>query len=129
MTLFHREKLLIKKLLKKVPQDSVRGPVLFNIFNMDDEVRCSFRKNIGYRKLGGMTDSPEGRAALQRDLDKLERWTDKKLRKFNKEKHRECTWGGALIHCQAAVYDGAAQLESSPAEKDQECLVKTRLMK
>lgn len=37
-------------------------------------------------KLGGVADSSEGYATTQRELDKLERWTDKNLMKFSKEK-------------------------------------------
>lgn len=33
-------------------------------------------------------DSPGNHSADQKDLDRLERWTEKKLMKFNKEKCR-----------------------------------------
>lgn len=35
-------------------------------------------------KLGGVTETPEGRAAIQRDFSKLEKWANMK---FNKEKY------------------------------------------
>ncbi|KAK4806316.1 LOW QUALITY PROTEIN: hypothetical protein QYF61_008502 [Mycteria americana] len=37
-------------------------------------------------KAGGEADSPEGRAASQRDFARLEKWADGNLMKFNKEK-------------------------------------------
>jgi len=33
-------------------------------------------------KLGGVADPSEGHAAIQRGLDRLEKWTDKDLMKF-----------------------------------------------
>lgn len=36
-------------------------------------------------KLGGVANSPEGRAAIQRNLNRMEKWADKNLLKFNKE--------------------------------------------
>lgn len=36
-------------------------------------------------KLGGVADTPEGHAAIQRYLDILEKWVDRKLMKFNNE--------------------------------------------
>jgi len=35
-------------------------------------------------KLGGVANAPEGHAAIQKDLKRLEKWADKNLMKFNK---------------------------------------------
>jgi len=37
-------------------------------------------------KLVGVADSPEYHAAIQRDLDRLKKWADRSLMKFNKGK-------------------------------------------
>ena len=36
-------------------------------------------------KLGRVADSPEGNAAIQKDLDRLERWAKKNVIKFNRK--------------------------------------------
>lgn len=56
----------------------------FNIFinNSDDGVECTLSKFTDSAELGGVVESPEGPDAIQRDLDRLERWTDKNLVKF-----------------------------------------------
>jgi len=68
---------------------------------------------------------PEGRAAIQRDLNRLEKWADRNLVKFNKDKCKVLHVGRNNPMYQSML--GVTKLESSFAENNLGVLVGTRL--
>ena len=76
--------------------------------------------------LGGAAETPKGRAAIQKDLDRLERWAKRNLTELNKGKCQVLLLGrNNPRHHQYML--GAAQLESSSVEKAPGLLVDTKL--
>lgn len=76
---------------------------------MNDETGCALSKSADGTKVGGMADIPEGRAAIHRELDRLEKGEDRNLMKFSK---------GMCKVLQVGWNKTGHQLESIMAEKD-----------
>uniref|UniRef100_A0A8B9F0R9 Reverse transcriptase domain-containing protein n=1 Tax=Amazona collaria TaxID=241587 RepID=A0A8B9F0R9_9PSIT len=111
-----------------VPQESVLGPLLFNIFvgDMDSGIecalsKCALRKFADDTKLCGSVDILEGRNAIQRDPDMLVRWADANLMKFNHAKCKVLHPGQSNPRHSYRLARG--EIQSSPAEKDLGVLV------
>ncbi|GAB0202562.1 mitochondrial enolase superfamily member 1 [Grus japonensis] len=110
-----------------IPQGLVLGPALFNIFvsNMDNRIKCSLGKFANDTKLCGVVDMLEGRDAIQRDLDRLERWAHANRVKFSKAKYK-------VLHVRRGNPKHNYRLsrewiESSPEEKDLGVLIDEKL--
>ena len=90
----------------------------FNIFasNMDSRIECALTKFADDTKFRGAIDTPGGRNAIQRDLDRLERWAYANLMKFNMTKCKVLHLGQGNPKHRYSL-DGE-WLKSSSQEKD-----------
>jgi len=113
--------------MSSISQGLVLGLALFNIFvgSMDSETECTLIKFASDSKLCGAVNTLEGVDAIQRDLDRLEKWAHVNLMKFNKAKCK------ALYMAQGNPKHkyrlDRERIESSPDEEDLRVLVDEKL--
>jgi len=109
-----------------VPQGSLLGPVLWNIFiyNLDDRTDCALGTFADDTPPGAAAQMPEGHAATQRDFSRLGKRADRNLLKFDKGKDKVLHVGKNNSMHQYMLR--ATQLESNLAEKDLRVLVDTK---
>ncbi|CAM4605209.1 unnamed protein product [Lepidochelys olivacea] len=110
-----------------VPQGSVLGPILFNLFITDlgrksGSVLIKFADDT---KLGSIANLEKDRDILQEDLDDLVNWSNSNRMKFNSEKCKVTHLG---INNKKFSYKlGTHQLEVTEEEKDLGLLVDHRM--
>ena len=101
-----------------VLQGSVLGLALFNIFvgDMDSGIKCTLSKFADDTRLYGEVNMLEGRHAIQRDLERPERWACENLMKLKKAKCKVLYlgWDNPKHKYRLA----GEWIESSPEEKD-----------
>lgn len=75
-----------RSVINSVPQRSILNLILFNIFifDLDDGGWFALTEFADNAQQGGVADSPEGHAAIQQDLNRMEKGADRNIRAFNR---------------------------------------------
>ncbi|PKU40206.1 rna-directed dna polymerase from mobile element jockey-like [Limosa lapponica baueri] len=84
--------------------------------NMDSGIECTHSKFADDTKLCGTVNMLEGRDAIQRELNRLDRWACANLMKFNKAKCKALHQGHGNPRHKYRL--GGERIESSPEEKE-----------
>ncbi|CAM4586410.1 unnamed protein product [Caretta caretta] len=116
-----------REITSGVPQGSVLGPILFNLFITNLGTKCGsvLIKFADDTKLGGIANLEKDRDILQEDLDDLVNWSNSNRMKFNSEKCKVMHLG---INNKNFSYKlGTHQLEVTEEKKDLGVLVDHRM--
>ncbi|KAJ7423487.1 hypothetical protein BTVI_09625 [Pitangus sulphuratus] len=86
-----------KPVTSGVPWGSILGPIFFNIFinELDDEAECTFSKFVNDTQQRS-DQYNRSKAAGQRALDSLEKWSERNIIKCNKGITKSCPWRGTI---------------------------------
>ncbi|CAM4591327.1 unnamed protein product [Lepidochelys kempii] len=117
----------LREVTSGVPQGSVLGPILFNLFITDLGTKSEgvLIKFVDDTKLGGTANLERDREIIQEDLDDLVNWSNSNRMKFNSEKCKVMHLG---INNKNFSYKlGMDQLEVTEEEKDLGVLVDHRM--
>lgn len=60
------------------------------ISDVDDGTECTLSMFAGCKKMGEMVDPPHGCVAIQRDVDKLEKWANGEPHEVQKGSTKSC---------------------------------------
>ena len=106
-----------RSVMSAVPQRSVLGPILIDIFNndIDSGVRYTFSKFADETKLWAAVNTPEGQDGIQRNLGSLKQWAYVNLMHPNKVRCKGI-WVRAILTHEYRLED--EWIKSSPMEKD-----------
>jgi len=86
-----------------VPKGSILEPELFNIFVtvLGSGEGFTLSRSVDGRKWGGVADTLDVCAAIQRNLDRTENWTEDPYELQQRENAKSCLWGVVAAYTSA----------------------------